>query len=195
MKLLKSSRHPGVTDEGTRFSRRAARGIILRGEEILLLYTERYQDYSLPGGGVDEGETLEQGLRREVFEETGVDHLREISPFGLYEELRPWHRGGFDTVHMLSYCFVCRPDPKLSDISLQCTQLEDYELGNGMCPVWINIHEALAHNRHILATSDKCGMSIVRETYLLQLIVARLLRPAVVEEGALASEPGLAAQS
>lgn len=36
----------------------ATRAIVLKGDQILLLYTRRYNDYSLPGGGVEEGETL-----------------------------------------------------------------------------------------------------------------------------------------
>lgn len=35
--------------ELTLIERNAARGIVVRGETILLLYTERYHDYSLPG--------------------------------------------------------------------------------------------------------------------------------------------------
>jgi hypothetical protein len=39
-----------------------------------------------------------------------------------------------------------------------------------MKPVWINIHEAIAHNEETMASSEKKGMSIERETYLLHLI-------------------------
>ena len=35
---------------------------------------------------------------------------------------------------------------------------------------WINIHEAIKHNTETMATSDKKGMSIERETFLLKLI-------------------------
>jgi ADP-ribose pyrophosphatase YjhB (NUDIX family) len=49
-------------------TRKATRAIVLDGENILLLYTERYHDYSLPGGGVYDGESLINGLKRELKE-------------------------------------------------------------------------------------------------------------------------------
>lgn len=73
MKLLRKVIHPSLSnDYGTVFIRNTARAIVLKGEQILLLYTARYDDYSLPGGGVDEGESIEQGLLRELHEETGA---------------------------------------------------------------------------------------------------------------------------
>ena len=171
MRLLASSTHPDIQSrEGKSFTRKAARGIILDGENILMLYTERYHDYSLPGGGVDEGESIEAGLIRELEEETGAQHIEVLQEFGLYEEFRPWYKGDFDIVHMESYCFICDIHPELGE-----TKLEAHEIQNGMTPVWINIHEAIKHNEHTLANSDKKGLSIVRETFLLKLIVAELL--------------------
>lgn len=171
MKLLTSAIHPDLNDlSGSTFIRKAARAIVLNGEDILLLYTQRYHDYTLPGGGIDEGETHEEGLIRELQEETGAHNVTNIEAFGLYEEFRPWHKDDFDIVHMKSYCFVCDIDSKLRD-----TKLEDYEINNGMKPVWMNIHDAIKHNEKTLAESPKKGLSIVRETYLLKLIVKELL--------------------
>ena len=53
MKHLITSFHPSITSiEGQRIiNRKATRAIVLDGEDILLLFTERYHDYSLPGGG------------------------------------------------------------------------------------------------------------------------------------------------
>ncbi|WP_432471514.1 NUDIX hydrolase [Amphritea sp. HPY] len=171
MRLLKSTIHPELQAiSGSVFTRQAARGIILDGEQILLLYTERYHDYTLPGGGIDEGEELRAGLIRELQEETGAKNIRHIQGFGLYEEYRPWHKHSYDIVHMESYCFRCTIDEELG-----ATGFESHEIENGMKPVWINIHDAIAHNEETMATSEKKGMSIERETFLLKLIVEELL--------------------
>ncbi|UXI04416.1 NUDIX hydrolase [Photobacterium sp. TY1-4] len=171
MRLLRSTVHPDIdTLEGRIFHRRAARGIILDGENILMLYTARYHDYTLPGGGVDAGEDIVQGLIRELAEETGARNIRDLREFGLYEEFRPWYKPEHDIVHMASYCYVCTIDTELGE-----TQLEDYEINNGMKPVWINIFDAIRHNEETMANSEKKGMSIERETFLLKRIVEELL--------------------
>ncbi|PSU12727.1 NUDIX domain-containing protein [Photobacterium gaetbulicola] len=184
MRLLKSTVHPDLNELDTSelhhntFHRKAARGIILNGDNILMLYTERYHDYTLPGGGIDEGEDAIEGLIRELQEETGAQNIRDIREFGIYEEYRPWYKPEHDIMHMLSYCYVCSIDEQLGD-----TKLEDYEVKNGMKPVWINIYDAIAHNEHTIANSEKKGMSIERETFLLKAIVAELLGKGTAEDG------------
>ncbi|MCO4800099.1 MAG: NUDIX domain-containing protein [Colwelliaceae bacterium] len=171
MRLLKSTIHPAIHDiNRNKFTRKATRAIVINGDEILLLYTKRYHDYSLPGGGVDEGEAIIDGLVRELKEETGAHNVQNIQEFGLYEEFRPWYKEGFDIVHMQSYCYVCTIDDELLD-----PQLESHEIDNGMHPIWMNIHEAISHNEHTIANSEKKGLSIERETFLLKLIVSELL--------------------
>jgi hypothetical protein len=44
-----------------------------------------------------------------------------------------------------------------------------------MKPVWINVHDAIEHNLDTIKNSDKKGMSIERETFLLYLIRDELL--------------------
>ena len=54
MRLLKSAIHADIIDmSAKRFTRKATRAIVLNGENIFLLYTKRYHDYSLTGGGID----------------------------------------------------------------------------------------------------------------------------------------------
>lgn len=172
MRHLHIATHPEVEPLSQQriLQRKAARAIVLDGEDILMLYTERYHDYTLPGGGVDEGEDILQGMVRELEEETGAQNIHNIKPFGLYEEFRPWYKDDADVMHMVSYCFTCKIDRELGN-----TNYEDYEIKNGMKPVWINIRDAITHNELTMAESEKKGMSIERETFLLRLIAKELL--------------------
>ena len=171
MRLLQSCIHPDLDNlEGSIFHRRAARAIALHGENILLLYTDYYQDYSLPGGGLDDGEDLHQGLIRELEEETGARNIQVLEPFGLYEEYRPWYKPEHDIIHIASYCYICKVDSELG-----LTRLEDYEKRNGMNPVWVNIQEAIKHNRELMQSGKSKGMSIKRETFLLEQVAVELL--------------------
>jgi 8-oxo-dGTP pyrophosphatase MutT (NUDIX family) len=177
MRLIKTAFHPDISPEDiapgsklTCMDRHAARGIVLKGDTILLLYTKRYHDYSLPGGGIDEGEDEVTGLIRELQEETGALGVRNIKPFARYDEYRPWYKADADIIHIISNCYICDIDEKLGE-----TSLESYEVSNGMEPLWVHIDEAIAHNEEVIANSDKKGLSIERETFLLRLIAEELV--------------------
>ncbi|WP_434999834.1 NUDIX hydrolase [Vibrio scophthalmi] len=172
MRHLKTTIHSDIEhlDDKTVFQRKAARAIVIDGEDILLLYTERYHDYTIPGGGLDEGEDMIAGMVRELEEETGAQNIHNIKPYGIYEEFRPWYKDNADVMHMISYYYTCKIDRQLGE-----TAYEDYEVKNGMKPVWMNIHAAIAHNEKTMAESPQKGMSIERETFLLQLVAKEML--------------------
>jgi len=167
MQILKTHYHPDVKtlEDRSIFTRLATRAIAMYGETILLLYTERYDDYSLPGGGLDLDENRVDGMKRELIEETGAKDIQNILPFGAYEEYRPWYKPDYDIQHMISYCYTCQINRELGD-----SQMESYEIKNGMRALWMDIHKAIKHNEHTMTTSDKKGMSIERDTFLLRLI-------------------------
>lgn len=55
---------------------RAAGGVVWRegadGDEVLLVHRSKYDDWTIPKGKLDPGETWEQAAVREVFEETAI---------------------------------------------------------------------------------------------------------------------------
>lgn len=172
MRLIAQLTHTKVESlNGTVLKRQAARGIVLRDQSVLLLFTERYNDFSFPGGGLDPGESLTVGLQREMEEETGATNTRVLSNFGYLEEVRPHGKGGFDLLHMTSHFFLCEIDQELKP-----TRMESYEKSNGMRPLWMDLHTALKHNRAVMQRQEvTMGMSIQRETLILELVAKELL--------------------
>lgn len=172
MQILKTHYHPEVKtlENKSVYIRLATRSITIKGDNILLLYTERYEDYSLPGGGLNKGEDQVKGMIRELIEETGAKNITDIKPFGVYEEYRPWYKPDFDIQHMISYCYLCTVNEELG-----VSNMESYEVKNGMSAKWVNIFDAIKHNEKTMAYSSKKGMSIERETFLLKHIAAQLI--------------------
>ena len=60
-----------------------ARGLIINSnDEILMCYSNGLNHYEFPGGHLENNEALLDGLKREIFEETGIElSLEEINPF------------------------------------------------------------------------------------------------------------------
>jgi 8-oxo-dGTP diphosphatase len=76
---------------------RAAGGVVVRGGRVLLVHRDRYDDWSLPKGKLEPGETWEQAALREVREETGLrcelaSYLgaTRYTPGGVDKEVRWW---------------------------------------------------------------------------------------------------------
>jgi ADP-ribose pyrophosphatase YjhB (NUDIX family) len=65
--------------------------LIRRGDSVLLCRQQKglRSYWLLPGGGVEEGETLEQALARELAEECGLTEVPLVGPIAIAESIAP----------------------------------------------------------------------------------------------------------
>jgi len=122
---------PGLSSARPRLTARA----ILRNPQGLyaVTYTEGFGIHMLPGGGVEEGESIGEALRREVAEETGCS-IETAQPLGYVEE----NRAHADYTQ-ISYYYICTT----RDETL-CPHLTEVEQAHGAQAMWLTLEEMWA---------------------------------------------------
>lgn len=144
--------------------RTATRGIIRRGEDCLMIFS-KYGDYKFPGGGMENGESLEETLIREVKEETGYQVIKEsIRKYGQVLERRKGE--GSSILEMDSYYYVCDIREEAGERNLDEYEKEyDYQI------VWIPLKEALENNNRIIGKKE-CPWA-AREAKVMELMIEK----------------------
>ena len=85
--------------------------VVLDGDRVLLIkrgHAPLKGQWSLPGGGVEIGETLEQAIAREVLEETGL--TVDVGPIVEVLDRISRDMDGRVEHHFVLVDFVCRPN-------------------------------------------------------------------------------------
>src|SRR5262249_1802671 len=106
-------------------------GIVLHESRVLLAKARSTQKYVLPGGGIEKGETVEAALKREMWEETGVEV--EVGQF-LHFETDFFYYDPLDLAfHAFLFFYVCKPHT-LDLNPPEFPEIEDLEF-----PIWVEI--------------------------------------------------------
>lgn len=76
--------------------------------QLLIVKTHKWRgNYTIPGGHVELGEHLEEALKREIWEETGLELIK--SKFLCHQEL-VYDECFWEQKHFIFFDFVCRVD-------------------------------------------------------------------------------------
>ena len=111
--------------------RPAVYAIVVYDGKVLLMKMRHTGKYHPPGGGISVGERVEDALKREIQEETGIEV--EVERFARFEELFFYYAPSGTAYHGLHFYYVCRPKTLAL---LDDTQVKDDAAGK---PRWVNI--------------------------------------------------------
>ncbi len=130
----------------------AVRNIVLNEKgEIALVKSFKYGYTQIPGGGLEDGETIEEALRRETTEEIGYN-IKIIKPLGYYREQRESSLNKHSWTTCFSFVYLSRAVEHVG------TNYMEDEIAEEFAPVWVSLDEAIkakeAEFQHLLDTKS-----------------------------------------
>lgn len=146
--------------------RTAVRAIIIQNGKLAMIQSTAFMECKFPGGGLEQGETHEQCLIREVKEETGLSLLSStMKPFGSVREKRKDSLNDDHIFEMTSYYYLAQVDGVMDPVDL-----DDYEEDYGYHLVWLSLDQAIHINEEANALHRTIATWIEREIFVLKYI-------------------------
>ncbi|MBN2267911.1 MAG: NUDIX domain-containing protein [Acholeplasmataceae bacterium] len=135
----------GLCEKQVQTIRKTARAIIMNEhKEVLMAYSNYYNDFMFPGGGIHHYENPLEALVREMKEELGAINPKVKEPFGYTEEIRYGYHGDHRVFQQISNYYICEID------GFGQQHLKGNETFYGIKPLWAKIDDVIQHNFQVL---------------------------------------------
>jgi 8-oxo-dGTP pyrophosphatase MutT (NUDIX family) len=145
--------------------RKAVRAIILKENNILMVFLGKTNEYKFPGGGIEENETNEEALTREVLEEIGCNVIKIVKKIGIITEYGIAMEDRNSIFKMISEYYAV--DIDYNQIG---QKLDYYEKELLFKPCWTQIEKVYRANKNIIDNKRDSTPWIKRETRVLEIL-------------------------
>ena len=164
MRLLFEIDTKDYDPNGKAFVRPSVRGIIIRDGKVAMVHSLKYDYYKFPGGGMEDGESLEESLLREVVEESGLQViLPSIREYGLVHRVQ---KGQKEAMFIQdNYYFLCDAEEKVGS-----QKLDDYEAEERFTLEYVYPTHAIRINREV-DHGPKDQIMLEREARVLEMMI------------------------
>lgn len=142
--------------------RDTVRAVVVNNDRLIAVQNvTMFGGYSLPGGGIEDDETIEQALMREMCEELGAE-VSIIESLGLIKTLR--YKPDADKGKMyIANCFICSVVGNLKPLTLT-----DQEIEFGTELLWLSLDEVMHKIKNLPPDIDDFAkLNSLRDLYLL----------------------------
>ena len=143
--------------------RTGCRGIVVNDGNILVSREANVDLWLIPGGGLEDGETLGECCAREVLEETGFI-IEPVEEYLLVNEY-------YEEYKYVTHYFIC----KMVGIGHQ--NLTEEEKSRGLVPKWLDLQDLLSifseHQKYAKTNEMKRGMYLREYTALKEFLEAK----------------------
>ncbi len=134
--------------------RPSAYAIIVHAEKLLLLKTKSRGKFFVPGGAINVGEKLEEGLIREVMEETNIQI--KVEKFLFFREKFFYYDPLGKSWQIFAFFYLC--SPVTFDISdKNCESDEETEI-----PCWIEISDLSSSDFQTFGSDILCAITEIQ---------------------------------
>ena len=126
MRVLLELDYKDYNENGNIGKRPSARGIIINGNKIAMVYSYKYDYYKFPGGGIEKDESNIDALIRETAEETGLVVIKDsIKEYGYVHRIKKAKDEGYSMFIQDNLYYLCDVEDK--KINQNLDDYEDFE--------------------------------------------------------------------